>query len=93
MTMTFWDFYREYLRQPGAIDGPRGLELLKRVGVGGPAGRPPCRVCGVDSCSKPGCFKALLAEEEALAFRQRLAEHAAAAQRDATTHRNGDSPR
>ena len=32
-----------------------------------------CGVCGVVSCPRPECLKAILAAEETLAFRQNLA--------------------
>jgi hypothetical protein len=87
--MTFWDYWREYVRSGASLEGARARHLLERVGRSGPAGRAPCRACGTDDCSRPGCLRARLVEEENLDFRRRLAQHAAAAARDAGRHRNG----
>lgn len=58
-------------------------------------GRAPsaCRVCGAADCAKPECLRAILAAEENLMFRQRLAQHASAAARDAAGRRNGHATR
>jgi hypothetical protein len=52
-------------------------------------GPKTCRVCADVECDKPACLRAIMSEEEKHLFRERLAYYAAAAARDARTHRNG----
>lgn len=82
-----YELYLEAGGLTGLIPAARRAEALeghRRCHANGTATcsafrrRPPrsasaCRVCGAVSCTKAECFKALLAAEETLAFRQNLA--------------------
>jgi len=52
-----------------------------------------CRVCDAEDCASPACLRESLASTEREIFRGRLAQHAAAATRDARSRQNGHGQR